>query len=143
MHDETVEKLETRLSRFRPRGAPAELRGKVLSNVHRELAAAQWDRRLGRAAAGLLALGVGLNATLVLAPPRGVSRTQLARGPAQQALVDAGATMAEATDAKTGQQFVRHLATLSGLTLTPEQCTAIDLAIERRFYESGNFGREG
>ena len=61
MDDESLNDIERQLSGVSTPHAPTELRADVLRDVHRELAAARWDRRLARTAAVLLAVGVGMN----------------------------------------------------------------------------------
>ena len=133
MHKESIESIEVEFGGLRPQQAPAELRGRVLADVHRELTAARWERRLGRATAALVAVGLALNLSLGFEPSGKPHGMQVAGGLSQQSLVDAGVTVAEATDARTGQQLARHLANLAGVPLTPQLGAAIDLAIERRF----------
>ena len=81
--------------------APSELRGEVLGLVRRQLAAQRWDRRLGRAAAALLVVGVGLNAAISWRsgqPPTNQAATELK----PNAITQAAIAVAEATDAETG-----------------------------------------
>jgi hypothetical protein len=134
MNPEPLDELERHLASARHVGAPAALRGRVLSDVDRELRAARWDRRLARAAVVLLVVGVGANAALVFdsgakakAPPH-----QLAAKDSQQAIVDTAIIVAEATNGETGRQFARQMAALSGRELTDQEIAIIDTATRDR-----------
>lgn len=130
MNDESIEHIELQISAASQIGAPIELRMAVLANVQRELRAAKWDRRLVRAAAVLLVVGVGLNVGIVLKPAveRGVS-SQVAESNARQSLVDTAVVVAEATDAKTGSEYARQMAAMMGHKLTADDVAAIDAAV--------------
>jgi hypothetical protein len=115
MNDDDQE-LEQRLACAMPRGAPASLRDATLAKVQRELQSARWDRRLGRLAATILVVGVGLNAGLALQgdarSARG-SRARMAAG-SRTALAETAMIVADATDAETARRFVRQMAALAG-----------------------------
>lgn len=124
--------LERQLAKQQIVSVPSEFRIRVLAGVHDELAAAKWDRRLARAAVILLAIGVGINAIVGLQADRPAGGSQVAGGPSRESLVDAAIAVAEATDPETGRQYARHLAALSGRSLTLDQAGAIDDALARR-----------
>jgi hypothetical protein len=121
MNDDDQE-LEQRLVCALQRSAPEGLRAPTLSEVRRELAAARFDRRLGRLAAAVLFVGIGLNAALVL---RGDARSSdgaeatTARS-SQTALAQTAIVVADATDAETARRFVRQIAALTGSELSDE-----------------------
>lgn len=128
MNPEPLDEFEQQLASARQVGAPTALRGRVLSDVERELRAARWDRRLARAAVVLLVVGVGMNAALVLGEKetRIAPHRQLATKDSQQAIVDTAIFVAEATNGETGRQFARQLAALSGRELTDQEIATID-----------------
>lgn len=137
MNDEPLDKLEQQLALLQTLGAPPALRGAVLADVRRELRASRWDRRLARTAAVLLITGIGLNAALVGSKNAGRSRSnQFAHQASRKSLVEAAVAVAQATSAETGGQFVRHLAALSGRTLTSDDLAAIDTAIEQQSHHA-------
>jgi hypothetical protein len=131
MNPEPLDEFEQQLASARQVGAPSVLRGRVLSDVERELRAARWDRRMARAAVVLLVVGVGMNAALVLGEneTRIAPHRQLAAKDSQRAIVDTAIIVAEATNGETGQQFARQLAALSGRELTDSEIAAIDASI--------------
>lgn len=132
MDGENIEQIERQLSTALP-GAPDELRGVVLGTVRKELRAARWDRRLGRAAAVLLAAGVGLNAAIALHAANAGLPTP-AGGPSQEALVQTAVAVAEATDVETGRRFARQMAAWSGHSMTNAQQAALDAAIAAQLH---------
>lgn len=143
MNDETLAQVEEQLAGVAQRGAPRELRGAVLADVHRELRAAGWDRRLGRLAAVLLVAGVGLNAAVGLKSVREDGRElPLAQSNARQSLVDTAIVVAEATDARTGSRYARQMAAMIGHTLTADDAAAIDAAV-RYSPPQGTNGNKG
>jgi hypothetical protein len=126
-----LESIERRLTNLPLPSAPASLRSTVLKDVHRSLNAQRWDRRMGRVAVALLAVGIGLNATA------GWRGRQPAQNPAltesrPDAIARVAVLMAEATDAETGRQFARRLAALDGMKLSPQQEASIQQQIEAR-----------
>jgi hypothetical protein len=130
MTDETLEQIESQLGKMRPVAAPRDSRSAVLADVHRELRASRWDRRLARIAAVLLILGVGMNAGTVLKPAREYSRSlQVAESSARQSLVNTAVVVAEATDARTGSEYARQMAVMIGHRLTADDQAAIDAAV--------------
>lgn len=133
MDQEWLDELERQLSATSPPGAPRELRRAVLADVERELRAARWDRRLARAAAILLVVGVGLNAALVWQGGSTLEQhqQQLARQPASDSLVETAIVVAEATNTETAQTFARQLAALRGRELTDQEIASIDAATTR------------
>jgi hypothetical protein len=141
MNDDSLEVIERQLTAVLSSGAPPELRGAVLADVQRELRAARWDRRLTRAAALLLVVGVGLNVAIGLRSTgsREAAPQQMARSNSRQSLVDTAVVVAEATDAATGSRFARQLAAMSGRELTADEAAAIEAAV-RRAVKNGNRG---
>jgi hypothetical protein len=87
----------------------SDLREQVLQQTRRELRAACWDRRLGRVAAVLLLVGVGLNASSMWLTPSG-SSWQTASRPSPESISNLETTMAEATDPETGRRLAQHYA---------------------------------
>lgn len=132
MNEPDDDALERQLSKLRIDSAPGALRRRVLAKVHDELSVGSWERRFARAAVILLAIGVGINASVGLRADRQNNASQVASGPSRESLVDAAVAVAEATDPETGRQYARQLAALSGRTLTLDQASAIDAAIARR-----------
>lgn len=124
--------LERQLAELPGGSAPADLRNRVLAGVHGELQVAKWERRLARVAVNLLAIGIGLNVAVGLLGDRSTVGTHIASSRSQESLVNAAVAVAEATDPETGRQFARQLAAQSGRSLTPDQISAIDEAIERQ-----------
>jgi hypothetical protein len=142
MENDSSDELERRLIATRMHGAPAELRGVVLGGVHRELSAARWDRRLARAAAVLLVIGLGMNLAIGLRSDR-LSNGSLLAAPREESLVQLAVSVAEATDARTARRYARHLATLTGRTLTSDEVAAIDAAVEPGVSHAVLNGNEG
>jgi hypothetical protein len=56
----------------------------------------------------------------------------------RQSLVDTAIVVAEATDARTGRQFVRQLAAMTGHKLTVDEAAAIDAAIGQQAHDSAD-----
>jgi hypothetical protein len=132
MSDESLEHIERQIAGMRTLGSPAELRGAVLGGVERELRAARWDRRLARAAAVLLVVGIGVNVALGLRFDW--TANQLAgsrRSDPRPAVVDTAVVVAEATDLLTARRFARQLAAMAGRALTKDESAAIDAAVHR------------
>jgi hypothetical protein len=142
MNDEHDEHIERSHLNLQMRPAPSHLRSAVLSDVERELRAARWDRRLARAAAVLLAVGISMN-MLTSVAPRSAPRVGRADLQAPESLTSVAVAVAETTDANTGRQFVRRLAALAGWSLGGEQAAAIDAAVNRRFSRDGVAGKDG
>jgi hypothetical protein len=112
MNDDDQE-LERRLACAVPRGAPPGLRAATLAQVQRELRSARWDRRLGRMAAAIFVVGVGLNAGLALQGD--VRAANEAKAPmVRDSRAALAVVVADATDAETARQFVRQMAALGG-----------------------------
>lgn len=134
MNPEPLDEFEQQLASARQVGAPTALRGRVLSDVERELRAARWDRRLARAAVVLLVVGVGLNAALVLGEneTRIAPHRQLTANNSQQSIVETAIIVAEATNGETGRQFARQMAALTGRQLTDQEIATIDAATRDR-----------
>lgn len=143
MNDESLKQVEAQLVGLLPVDAPRELRATVLADVRHELRAARWDRRLARAAAVLLIVGVGLNAGIVWKPAVDRGRpSQVAASNARQSLVNTAVVVAEATDARTGSEYARQMAAMIGHTLTADDLAAIDAAIDAGMRKSRN-GNKG
>jgi hypothetical protein len=130
MNDKSLEPVEMQLSGLRPVGAPRELRGAVLADVRRELRASRWDRRLARAAAILLIVGVGMNGAMVMQSIREDRRAMhIAESESRQSLMDTAVVVAEATDARTGSEYARQLAFMIGEPLSDDEAAAINAAV--------------
>jgi hypothetical protein len=132
MDQEPLDEFERQLAATQPAGAPAELRLAVLNDVERELRAARWDRRLARAAAVLLIVGVGMNASLALmeSRPHSSPSGQIGGDRGEDSLIETAIVVTEATDAETGRRFARQIAAMSGRELTDRELEAIDAAIK-------------
>jgi hypothetical protein len=139
MDDPTIER---QLANVPLVGAPAELRGAVLTSVHRQLAAQRWDRRMGRAAVAALVVGVGLNAVVGWrgSPP---VANQIVVEAKPDAITQAAVAMAKLTDAETGGQFARHLAALAGTTLSRDQEAAIEHEIKSSSHIAAGRRKDG
>lgn len=133
MNDETCELVEGQLAVVQRTAAPPALRAVVLADVERELRAARWDRRLGRAAVGLLLFGLGLNisAGWQLGGSVKERHENVARAEVCPSLVDTAVIVAEATNAETARRFARQLAAMSGHEMTADEAAAIDAAVEQ------------
>ena len=128
MNEHSFDQLEQQLAgRDAFHGAPPALRDAVLAATRRELAAARWDRRLGRVAATLLFAGVGLNLAIGLTADYGVRSSALASS--DDSLVRSAVAIARATDAETGRRMAQQLAAWQGQPLSPQQRTAVDAAL--------------
>ncbi len=129
--DESDASVEQQLASLQPCVSANDLRSATLGQVRRELRAARWDRRLGRTAMLLLAVGIGMSVLTLQRPvsPRG---GQLAVGATNRAIVELAVTIADATDVETARSIVLHLATLSGLPLSIQQTDALGSEIDRR-----------
>jgi hypothetical protein len=145
MNDEELENLDRQLASLCLPHAPFELRGVVLADTRRELQAARWDRRLARAAAVLLIVGIGLNLPIGFPSASGttVGERRVARSGSQQSLLDTAIVVAQATDAATGSRFARQFAAMSGRALTDVEAAAIDAAIKRASTHGSINGTEG
>jgi hypothetical protein len=140
--DESFDRIEQQIRSVRPLGSPVELRSAVLAGVQQELRSAQWDRRLVRAAAFLLVVGVGMNAAFLL--PKRAASPQLSAGkPKQDSLVQVAISVAEATDLQTGQRVAHRLAAMAGRRLSIGELAAMDAAIERRTSHGALVDKEG
>jgi hypothetical protein len=142
MSDNNLEQIEQQLAGLRPAGAPRELRVAVLADVHRELRASRWDRRLARVAVVLVVVGVGLNAAFAL-PKRAPAPQILAANPTQESLVQVAIGVAEATDVQTARLVARRLASMAGQPLSGDDAAAIDIAVEQRASREAFVGKEG
>jgi hypothetical protein len=144
MNNDSLEPLEEQLAHSRQSKAPADLRAPVLGAVHRELAAQRWERRLGRSAAAILLLGIGLNWSLGWHDPAALSRQKdVASAPDPQAIVEVAVAVGNATDAETGSRLAQQLAALSGVPLSPQQAAAMEQEIQRRVKGSSLSPKEG
>jgi hypothetical protein len=145
MSDEFIEAVERQLAAARAKGAPTELRGAVLRGVHLELAATRWDRLLARAAAVLLAVGVGLNAAAGMQSlgSGGAKPSRVAQLESRESLLETAVVVAEATNAATGSLYARQLAAMSGQELTADEAAAIDAAAERAAIRDETNGNKG
>jgi hypothetical protein len=142
MNNNPLEPLEQQLARSRQSIVPEALRTPVLAAVHRELAAQRWERRLARAASGLLVVGIALNWTVGLRGERAASRRmEVAAKP--EVIFEIAVVVAEATDVETGNIFAQHWAALSGSTLSNEQAAAIEQTIKRNLRNAGAVRKAG
>lgn len=130
MNDEHVEQIEQQLAGVRPVGAPPTLRAAVLSDVQREVRASRWDRRLGRIAAVLLVVGVGLNVSIGMKSVRDSATMIAAHERSRQSLIDAAVVVAQATDAHTGSHYARQLAEMIGQPLSDDEAAVVDAAVQ-------------
>ena len=140
-HD-NLQPVEDQLARWRPDGAPAELRTVVLGQVRRELRAACWDRRLARAAAVLLVVGVVMNVAIIW-QHSGPAGGHVPTRPTPQTIGELAATVAEATDIETGSLFARQMAALGGWPASGEDASIIEREIRRRLSQITGNGRDG
>jgi hypothetical protein len=132
MSEEAFEQIERQIAAIDGLGSPRELRAAVLASVNRELRAARWDRRLGRMAAVLLVVGIGLNVAIGQPDGSGGGETaRVRRSEARPSLVDTAIVLAEATDAVTAQRFARQMAAMTGRELTADEAAAIEAAVRR------------
>lgn len=108
------------------------MRAAVLVDVESELRAARWDRQLGRAAVGLLLIGLGLNVSAgwQLGGSTKERHEYVARSEVRPSLVDTAVIVAEATNAETARRFARQLAAMSGREITTDEAAAIDAAVQ-------------
>ena len=102
MDDESIEAVERQLAGLGWPEVPSGVREHVLGDVRRELRAAGWDRRLGRAAVMLLVVGLGLNLAIAWHSNRTL-QPRLAAGPTRDSLIHTAIIVAEATDAPTAR----------------------------------------
>ena len=114
----------------------------VLGQVRRELRAACWDRRLARAAAVLLAVGVATNVVFV-GRQAGSATGHVATRPALQAIGEMAADVAEATDVETASLFERQMVALRGWAATGEEATKVEREIRRRLLRTTGDGKDG
>ena len=128
---ESLEQVERQMVGLQPIGAPRELRAVVLAYVDRELRSARWDRRLARAAAVLLAVGMGLNGLIGMRSMNSGDALHPIARTSSQSLLETAVVVAEATDAATGLRFARQLAAIAGAELTTAEEAAIDAALQR------------
>ncbi len=135
--------VEARLARVLPCVAVDGLRAVTLRQVQRELRAARWDRRLGRLAAVLLAVGVAMNFVTVNRRPAFPPGGQIASRPTTESIAGLAVTLAEATDRETANLFARHLAALSGFPAGSDQASTIEREINRRFSPALSHGKDG
>lgn len=144
MNDDHLEHVERQIAAGGLPGAPSLLRAKVLADAQRELRAARWDQRLGRAAVLALVLGAGINAAIAIESARtgsarlaGIQRSKL-----RPTLVETAVVVAEATDVPTARLFARQQAAMSGRALTNDESAAIEEAVRRSASRaaSGNKG---
>ena len=142
MDGDSFDMVERQIAGVRAPDAPNELRAAVLRDVQRELRAARWDRRLGRVAAVMLVVGVGLNAAVARHSNR-AQQSHLAAGSTRDSLIHTAVIVAEATDASTARQYARQFAALRGRQLSGEEAAAIDAAVERATPTAGRGNTKG
>jgi hypothetical protein len=128
MNDPSLTRLEQQLAAGSDDAVvPDALRNAVLAATRRELRAQRWDRRLGRAAVGLLVAGVGFNVAAGLTSER-FSPTQQSLA-SSNGLVQTAVAVAQATDRETGRLLAQQLAAWQGRSVTPKQLAAIEAAL--------------
>jgi len=135
--------VEAQLARLQPNVDAGGLRDATLGRVQQELRASRWDRRLGRVAAGLLAVGIGLNVATVDKRPALSTGGQLASRPTTESIAELAVTMAEVTDIETANIFARHWAALGGFPFGSDQADAIEREIDRHLSPAVARGKEG
>lgn len=140
-HPEDGQPLEEQLARCTPAGVPAELRGAVLHHIHRELRAARWDRRLGRVAAVLLAMGLGMSGLVHRLYP--IATTGSTFRPTPQSIGRLAATVAEVTDVATARQFARQMAALQGWPAQGAEVEIIQRGFQRPRTQITPYGKDG
>jgi hypothetical protein len=128
MNDDSFTNLEQQLAaRANDAIAPGAIRDTVLTAARRELRSQRWDRRLGRAAVGLLVAGVGFNVAAGLTSERVAPMRQSLASDA--GLVQSAVAFAQATDIETGRLLAHQLAAWQGRSVSPQQLAAIDAAL--------------
>ena len=141
MSDDGFEDVEQQIAAGRLPGAQSLLRARVLDDSQRELRAARWDRRLARAAAVLLIVGVGLNLVNALGSSE-LDQQQQTRVAAdvRPSIVDTAISVAQASDTTTAHRIARQIAAMTGHKLTAAEEAAIDAATRTSRGISGNRG---
>jgi hypothetical protein len=134
MNNDPIDEIERQIAERLPSGAGAGLRSAVMADVHRELGASRWDRRMARVAASLLIAGLVLNVAVNRRLPDSSDSGRLAaaRSNAAGTLVDRAVIVAEATDPVTGQRFARQLAAITGRALTRDEAAAIGSTVQKK-----------
>ena len=120
--------LVARLARCAPAGISATDRRTTLRQLQRELRAARWDRRLGRMAATLLMVGVGLSSIVFRFYP--IGSTGASSRPTPQAIGELAATVAEVTDLATAKQFARQHAAFQGWSTQGKEMQTIQRSFQ-------------
>ena len=144
MNDESIHSIEHSLRSADLPIAPADLRANMIRTVHRRLSGERWERRLGRLAVAVLLIGVGLNWSVGWGDrnwPAG--HGEIAVRPKSDSIVVVAVAIGQATDAETGQRMAQHLAALSGTTLSAEQASAINQAVQRHVKSADSDRKEG
>lgn len=128
-NSDDLELIERQLTNLPLPSAPASLRSAVLTDVHRNLKAQRWDRRMGRTAASLLVVGIGMNAMIgwrnaLPAPNQTVAEFM------PSAITQVAVVMADVNGIEMACQITRHVAALRGTALSQQQEAAIQSLIE-------------
>jgi hypothetical protein len=132
MNEEFIDPFEEQL-RVLPMGeAPKGLRDVTLAAVHRQLAAARWERRIARTTVLLLLLGVALNVRFDT-DQENRSEVDMASKSMPENIIEVGVSVAEVTDSETGSRFAKRMANLVGSQMTRQQVIALEQAIQNRF----------
>jgi hypothetical protein len=141
--DEFDNSVEAQLARLQPRFTVEGLRDATLGRVQRELRSSRWDRRLGRVAAVLLVVGIGMNVATINKHPALPTGGRLAARPATESISELAVTMADATDITTASIYVRHLAAFHCFPIGGHQANAIQREVDRRLSSTVSNGKEG
>ena len=131
MSDDIFEGVEQQIGAVGVRGLPAELRGKVLADMQRELRAARWDRRLARFVAAVLVVGVGLNVFNMMGSSELDRPAKSLVTENRASVVDTAIVVAQVSDVATAQRFARQFAAVMGRKLTVDEEAAIGAATRR------------
>jgi hypothetical protein len=142
MNDPEIDELERQLAGLPKAGPAPALREAVLADVRRELRASRWDRRLARAAALLLLVGITANGMLGTRSGRVAPSRSTAQSP-RESLAQVANAVAEATDAQTGRQVARQLAAFAGWSVGGDEEAAIDAAARRPGQRERQNGKKG
>jgi hypothetical protein len=137
-----LESIERHLTSLPPPTAPPSLRSVVLTNVHNNLKAQRWDKRLTRVAVVLLAAGGALNAALVFRGGHAGGSQSLPESRAEL-ITRAAVEVGEMTDAETAGRFAQHLAAMNGTTLSIEQQATIRNRIKSHWTNPAVQGKDG
>jgi hypothetical protein len=142
MNNEPFDEFERGLPDLQPAPVPPQLRAAVLADVHRELRADRWDRRMARTAVALLAVGIAMNVLSVTRSHRATRSEMASIGP-PESLTQVAVAVAEATDAQTARRFARQWAARAGWRMGGAEAAAIDAALNQRLGRDPLRGKDG